>query len=211
MIGKIVKVGIVGLLAATLIGGSVYVVLRPDEARALQETGGRGQSGREYVSETGGGNGYGAEKSTGQGSGSGNGQGNGATTSPGNGAGQGREQGSGQEAGRGRGNSEESKGSGEGYADTEWLTVSGEVVALVDGELTVETTDGELVAHLGPEWYWDAEGIALDVGDEVELTGFFEGDEFEIAGLENTTTGESVILRDESGRPMWAGSGRRGG
>jgi hypothetical protein len=89
--------------------------------------------------------------------------------------------------------------------------VSGEVIALADGELTVETADGELVVHLGPEWYWDAEGIALDTGDEVELTGFFERDEFEVAGVKNSTTGESVILRDESGRPMWAGRGRRGG
>jgi hypothetical protein len=199
MIGKIVKVSIVGLLAATLIGGSAYVVLRPDEARALQETGGRGQSGRESVSETGGGKGYGAEKAVGQDTGRGNGQGNSAI------------RGNGQGAGRDGDNSERARGSGEGYADTEWLAVSGEVIALVDGELTVETADGELVAHLGPEWYWDAEGIALDTGDAVELSGFFEGDDFEVAGVENTTTGESVILRDESGHPMWAGGGRRGG
>jgi hypothetical protein len=199
MIGRIVKIGIVGLLAATLIGGSAYVVLRPDEAHALQETGGRGQSGRESASEPGGGKGYGAEKAAGQDTGRGNGQGNGAVRD------------NGQGAGGDRGNSERAKGSGEGYTDAEWLAVSGEVIALVGGELTVETADGKLVAHLGPEWYWDAEGIALDTGDEVGLTGFFEGDEFEVAGVENTTTGESVILRDESGHPMWAGGGRREG
>ena len=199
MIGKILKLGIVGLLAATLLGGSAYILLHSDEAHALQETGGRGQSGREYVSEPGGGKGYGAEQAAGRDTGRGNGQGNSAGS------------GNGQGAGKGRSNSESSKGDGEGYADTEWLTVSGEVVALVDGELTLETADGELVAHLGPEWYWDAEGIVLDAGDSVSLTGFFEGDEFEAASVENTTTGESVSLRDESGRPMWAGGGRRGG
>ena len=102
MIGKIVKIGIVGLLAATLIGGSAYVVLRPNEVQAQRETGGRGQSGREYAAEPGGGKGYGAaEKATGQGAGGGNGKGNGAATASGNGAGQGRGQGNGQGAGSG--------------------------------------------------------------------------------------------------------------
>lgn len=88
--------------------------------------------------------------------------------------------------------------------------MSGVVVARVDDELTIQTADGEMVVHLGPEWYWDAEGIGLSAGDQVQVTGFYEGDEFEVAGVENTTTGESVTLRDDSGRPMWAGRGRQG-
>jgi hypothetical protein len=205
MIGKIVKIGIVGLLAATLIGGAAYVVLRPGEAQAQQEKG-RGQSQREYASESGGGRGYGAENTPGQGTKGGNGKGNGAATAPGNGA----ERGSGQGAGGGKGNSEDSRGRGEGYAATEWVTVNGKVIARVDDELTIQTADGEMVVHLGPEWYWDAEGIALNAGDQVQVTGFYEGDEFEVARVENTTTGESVTLRNESGRPMWAGRGRQG-
>jgi hypothetical protein len=204
MIGKIVKIGIVGLLAATLIGGSAYVALRPSEAQAQQEKGGRAQSQREYVSEAGGGRGYGAENTPGQGTGGGNGKGNGAATAPGNSAGPG----SGQGADGGKGNSGEPKGGSEGYPATEWLTVNGEVIARVDDELTIQTADGEMVVHLGPEWYWEAEGIALSAGDQVQITGFYEGDEFEVAGVENTTTGESVTLRDGSGRPMWAGRGR---
>lgn len=206
MIGKIVKIGIVGLLAATLIGGSAYVVLRPDKAQAQQVNSGRGQSGREYVSEPGGGKGYGAENTPGQSNGGGNGKGNSAATAPGSGNGQGGSQG----AGGGKGNSGEPQGSGEGYPATEWVTVSGEVIARVDDELTIQTADGELVVHLGPEWYWDEEGIALNAGDQVQVTGFYEGGEFEVARVENTTTGESVTLRDESGRPMWAGRGRQG-
>jgi uncharacterized protein YdeI (BOF family) len=206
MIGKIVKIAVIGLLAATLIGGSAYVVLRPNEAQAQQENGGRGQSGREYVSEAGGGKGYGAENTPGQGTGNGNGKGNSAATVPGKGNGQG----GGQGAGGGKGNSGEPKGSGEGYPATEWVTVNGEVIARVDDELIIRTADGEMVVHLGPEWYWDAEGITLSTGDQVQVTGFYEGDEFEVAGVEDTTTGESVTLRDDSGRPMWAGRGRRG-
>jgi hypothetical protein len=210
MIGKIVKIAVIGLLAATLIGGSAYVVLRPSEAQAQQEKGGRGQSGREYASEPGGGKGYGAENTPGQGTGGGNGKGNGAATASGNGNGQGSGQGNEQGVGGGKGNSGEPKGSGEGYAATEWLTVNGEVIARVDDELTIQTSDGAMVVHLGPEWYWDAEGIALSAGDQVQATGFYEGDEFEVARVENTTTGQSVTLRDESGRPMWTGRGRQG-
>lgn len=204
MIGKIVKIGIIGLLAAALIGGSAYVVLRPSEAQAQQEKGGRGQSQREYASKAGGRRGYGTENTPGQGTGGGNGKGNDAATAPGNGAGRG----SGQGAVGGKGNSGESKGSGEGYPATEWLTVNGEVIALVDDELTIQSADGEMVVHLGPEWYWEAEGIALSAGDQVQITGFYEGDEFGVARVENTTTGQSVTLRDDSGRPMWAGRGR---
>jgi len=203
MLAKIVKIGIVGLLAAALVGGSAYIVLRPSEAQAIQERGGRGQ---EQASEPSGDKGYGAKNDQGQNPGSGNGRGNGVANASDNGAGLGN--GNGQGAGGGKGNSEESKGSGEGYAATEWLTVSGEVIGLLDDELTIQAAEGEMVVHLGPEWYWEAEGIALDPGDEVEVTGFYEGDEFETARIENLTTGESVTLRDDSGRPMWAGHGR---
>jgi hypothetical protein len=58
---------------------------------------------------------------------------------------------------------------GGGYADEKWLTVTGEVTAL-DDELVIETVDGEMAVHLGPEWYWKAEGIALNPGDEVEVS-----------------------------------------
>jgi hypothetical protein len=88
--------------------------------------------------------------------------------------------------------------------------LSGEVIAQVDDELTIQTADGEIVAHLGPEWYWETEGIPLGAGDQVQITGFYEGDEFEVARVENTTTGESVTLRDDSGQPLWAGRGRQG-
>ncbi|MBN1976666.1 MAG: hypothetical protein JW918_04615 [Anaerolineae bacterium] len=210
MFAKIVKIGIVGLLAATLVGGSAYVVLRPNEAQASQVKGGQD---REQVSEAGGGKGYGnqcvptqdvggkgdgAQGTSSQGAGGGNGRGNSVAAAPSN------------SGGKGAGAAGESKGDGESYAATEWITVTGEVTSFVDDELTIQTPDGEVVMHLGPEWYWEVEGVALNLGDEVEVTGFYEGDEFEVAGVENLTTGESVVLRDDSGRPMWAGRGRRG-
>jgi hypothetical protein len=43
----------------------------------------------------------------------------------------------------------------------------------------------------------------------VKLVGFYENDELQIAHLTNTNSGQMVLLRDENGRPMWAGQGRR--
>jgi hypothetical protein len=40
------------------------------------------------------------------------------------------------------------------------------------GTLTVETDEGPVGVHLGPEWYWESSGLLLQEGDEVAVTGF---------------------------------------
>jgi hypothetical protein len=85
------------------------------------------------------------------------------------------------------------------------------VIELTGDELTVQTEDGSAVTvHLGPEAYWESEGIMLQNGDHVDVTGFYEGDAFEGVEIKNLTTQETVTLRDETGRPLWAGRGRGG-
>jgi hypothetical protein len=79
-----------------------------------------------------------------------------------------------------------------------------------DDELTIQTGDGPVTVHLGPEWYWEDQGIPLAEGDQVKVSGFYEDDTFELADIENLTSGETTLLRDEMGRPLWAGR-RRGG
>ncbi|HID88280.1 MAG TPA: hypothetical protein EYH27_02395 [Anaerolineales bacterium] len=91
-----------------------------------------------------------------------------------------------------------------------WTTVTGTVVAL-DPDLVLQTEEGEVVIHLGPEWYWGEQGPVISVGDQVAATGFFEHNGLEATRIENLTTGQSLILRDGSGRPLRAGRGRRGG
>jgi hypothetical protein len=90
-----------------------------------------------------------------------------------------------------------------------WLTVTGEVVTPGD-ELVIQTADGRMEVHLGPAWYWEAEGIDLSTGDEVAVLGFYEGVDFEAGHIENLTSGEGVTLRYGTRRPMWAGRGRWG-
>ena len=89
----------------------------------------------------------------------------------------------------------------------DWLTVTGTAVS-VEGELVLETDQGEVLVGLGPEWYRETQGMSIAVGDSVTVHGFFEDEEFKAASVENLTTGETLMLRDETGRPMWAGRGQ---
>ena len=75
----------------------------------------------------------------------------------------------------------------------------------MDGDITVETAEGEVLVGLGQASY--REGFALKVGDKVSVTGFHEDGEFKAGTVENLTTGQTLVLRDETGRPGWAGRG----
>jgi hypothetical protein len=93
--------------------------------------------------------------------------------------------------------------------DREWINTTGTVVSLDGSELVLRTQDGALVtAGLGQLRYWESLGIVLQAGDEVRLVGFTEGEELEVQGLTVASTGQTVVLRDETGRPPWAGGGR---
>ncbi len=103
-------------------------------------------------------------------------------------------------------------GTGTGQAEVdEWLTLSGTVTSADASLLAVQLENGEVVEMIGRPWsYAQGEGFAASTGDEVTLLGFYENDEFEVGRIDNLTTGLSVTIRDESGRPLWAGGGRRG-
>jgi hypothetical protein len=90
-----------------------------------------------------------------------------------------------------------------------WENLSGTVVSF-DETLIVETTEGTAEFEMGPSWFWEGNEANLNTGDEIVINGFYEGDAFEIGAIENQTTGETIFLRDETGRPLWAGRGRQG-
>jgi len=91
----------------------------------------------------------------------------------------------------------------------EWVTVEGQVTAMDDGEIVVQTAEANaLTLHTGPEWYWEANDYQVSIGDELKVSGFYHEDEFEIGQIENLTSGQLITLRDSDGRPLWAGQGR---
>jgi hypothetical protein len=102
-------------------------------------------------------------------------------------------------------------GAGQAAVD-EWLTLVGNVVSADSDKLVVQTTDGEqVVVENRPWWFAQEQGFTAQPGDRVTLTAFYEAESVEVGTITDVTSGQSVQLRDQSGRPMWAGRGRRNG
>lgn len=94
---------------------------------------------------------------------------------------------------------------------SEWTEISGVVVSADETALVVQTADGATVEIINRPWSFAvSQGFMAQAGDQVQVTGFYEGDTFEAAQISDATSGEIVSIRDESGRPLWAGGGRRG-
>ena len=92
-----------------------------------------------------------------------------------------------------------------------WLQLYGSVVSVDADALVIQMADGEQIAVENRPWSFAQEqGFSAQLNDELTLTGFYEGEEFEVGRIDDATNGQTVLLRDESGRPMWAGRGRRG-
>jgi hypothetical protein len=96
-------------------------------------------------------------------------------------------------------------------APQDWLNVTGKVVSVADDLVEIETDEGETIPFEGRPLSFAAEqGFRLEVGDEVTVSGYEENGEFKIGKVTNLSDGAAVVLRDVSGRPGWAGRGRRG-
>jgi hypothetical protein len=92
-------------------------------------------------------------------------------------------------------------------APLELETLEGVVVET--DELVIEAADGKTVqVGLGPSTYRASLDFALQPGENVRVAGYWEAGEFKATQLESLDTGASIILRDATGRPMWAGQGR---
>lgn len=73
--------------------------------------------------------------------------------------------------------------------------------------LRLRTRSGDIVAHLGPEWYLENQEFAIEPGDRISITGSlvnYQGQEAIVAAM--VVDGDDVLeLRDERGFPRWAG------
>ena len=86
------------------------------------------------------------------------------------------------------------------------------VLAPEDGvDLVIEMSDGKkLTVGTGP-MYMTSQGFILQAGEPVQVLGYWEDHEFKAAQVTRLTDGQTLTLRDELGRPAWAGAGRRAG
>ncbi len=185
---------LVGLIGILVVGA---VIRTMDKTERVAEASGRGY-GRNYAEADR----YAAGGSTGLTTGV-SGQGRGGYAQDGNWGGyggQGREDALGDQTGTGQANVEE------------WLTLQGTVVSVDADVLVVQTVSGEQVTMENrPWWFAQEQGFSAQVGDQVTLIGFYEGDDLEVGQIDDITNGQTVLVRDENGRPLWAGRGRRGG
>ncbi len=112
-----------------------------------------------------------------------------------------------QNGGQGQGQSKLAGVGDERDDDQEWFSLRGSVSQAAVDTLTITTADGSDVDISGKAWAF-AQGLGFSptAGDHLQLLGFYDTpDRMEISELVNLTNYERVVLRDESGRPMWAG------
>ena len=90
----------------------------------------------------------------------------------------------------------------------EWAEYTGKVSSIDAAMILVETNDSKEIMIEGRALlFMQDSGFVTEVGNTLLITGFFENDEFKVATIVDQTTGEIIVVRDESGRPGWAGNG----
>ena len=89
---------------------------------------------------------------------------------------------------------------------TEWLTVAGTVNSFDGVGVSLTTNEGApLWVQFGQSRYVSAQGVTFAVGDHITVNGFYENGQFQAGTVVNDTTGQTLKLRDSSGRPLWSG------
>jgi hypothetical protein len=79
-------------------------------------------------------------------------------------------------------------------------------------EMSLAAPQGTVTVVLGPWWYWEKQTVTVSKNQEVTITGSLaqgkDGALYVFAQrLENRSTGETVTLRSESGKPFWSRGG----
>jgi hypothetical protein len=94
----------------------------------------------------------------------------------------------------------------------EWITLTGTLMSYQQGSMTMSTADGELITfQTGQPRFFAEQGVTFQVGDEIRLVGFYQGEQFSAGEITQLSTGLRVMLRDPNGRPLWAGPGSGNG
>jgi hypothetical protein len=90
----------------------------------------------------------------------------------------------------------------------EWITIEGTLSSFQSGNMTVTTTQSEVIAFkTGRPRFLTEQNVNFQVGDEIKVTGFYENGQFTAGEITQLATGLRVMLRDPNGRPLWAGPG----
>ena len=111
---------------------------------------------------------------------------------------------------RGGGGGGQGPGMGQGAAasNVQMTTVQGSVVSVDQYAMIVQTSTGEKITVQGRPWIFGLEQkFTAKVGDQIKLNGFYQNGQFEVASMQNLANNLTVQVRDQYGRPSWAGRG----
>jgi hypothetical protein len=71
-------------------------------------------------------------------------------------------------------------------------------------EWTLKTDGVVYEIHMGPAEFRAQKGFTIAEGKEATVSGFLYGRDIAVTSM--TTGGKSIVLRDETGRPLWSGT-----
>ncbi len=94
----------------------------------------------------------------------------------------------------------------------EWVTINGSLIAFQGGNMTVSTSEGDLITFkTGQPRFFASQGVTLQVGEDIIVVGYDDNGQFVAGEITQVSTGLRVMLRDPNGRPLWAGPGNGNG
>jgi hypothetical protein len=93
----------------------------------------------------------------------------------------------------------------------EWVTLQGVVSEYLAPDFTLLLADGQIIqAQLGNISFVESLGLNLKVGESVSVMGFYDPEGgFAVGQITLQSSGETFILRNDQGRPAWAGGGNQ--
>ena len=92
----------------------------------------------------------------------------------------------------------------------EVYSIEGTVLSGDETSLVLLMSDGEQIVLDGRTWTYAIEaGFATAAGHSIQLQGFDEDGEFKVLSMLDHDTLAAITLREENGRPLWAGKGGR--
>ena len=82
--------------------------------------------------------------------------------------------------------------------------------------MSLATAEGSVTVVLGPWWYWEKHSLSVTRNQDVDVTGSLaqgkDGALYLFAqSVVNRSTGATVTLRSESGKPLWSREGQGSG
>lgn len=96
--------------------------------------------------------------------------------------------------------------------DADWVIYTGTLSSIDNGRMTMLLEDGSSLSfRTGQPRFFQSQGVVFSIGEQVEVTGFYNGDTFSAGDIVQVSTGIRVMMLDPNGRPLWAGPGNGSG